>query len=447
VRRLRAAVVGDVSADGRAPAPRADAVLGRAPVRLAPAEVGPDGRVRVRVSRRAAEALTPGVPWWADSAHWGAEVVRWTESTRAPVVVDAGDTVTLAAPPLPAALPEALKRRGVRWFADGAAAIADAPRAAGAARVVARAPGEAHVVALGPAGREVIPVRVRAAVRGRVYAVGADGSLGVVAARVVVRRRDASRADTLRTDARAASAPRSPTAGPASPTCASSRSATTTKPSHSPRSTPTRCTRSASCSRRRAGPSRRASTRAPWSRCARPRRAASGAPPAAGRPVGWATDAARSVAFDPGARTAFDTAAFWSAARGLGRAWGRPLFRPAADGESADVTVALAPGLPAAGMTTLSYDGSGVVAGARVEFRSASAAADPRVAAHELLHALGFGHARGWSSLVGLAGYGGPETATPADVAHGQLLEAVRRAAREAEREYGAAFGWAGGRP
>jgi len=142
-----------------------------------------------------------------------------------------------------------------------------------------------------------------------------------------------------------------------------------------------------------------------------------------------------------------DTGAFWSAARMLGHTWGRPLFRPARDGEVPDITVGLTPGLSVAGMTTLSYDGSGVVGGARIEFRSATTAADPRVAAHELLHALGFGHARGWASLVGLTGYAGPTVATAADVAHGQLLEVIRRASRQAEREYGATFGWAGGRP
>jgi hypothetical protein len=444
VRRLRAAVVGDVAADARGPA-----AAPRAPRPLVPAtaRTPDDARVRLRVSRRVAAAVTPGVPWWADSAHWGDEVVRWTETTRPAMVVDAGDTVTLAAPPLPAALPAALRRRGVRWHADGAAAVADAPGAEpGAARLVAQAVGVATATALSPAGRTVVPVRVRAAVRGRVFAVGDDGALGVAAARVVVRRRDARAADTLRTDA----AGRFRLALPDGWAGAADVAVEPLDGGHEPVTLlavpagalhtlgvvlpPARWTIAAGEYAGQSVPVHPAAAGGFW-RTAGP-----------GRPVGWATDAPRTVAVEPDSPP-FDTAAFWRAARGLGHAWGRPLFRPAAAGEVPDLTVRVTPGLSAAGVTTLTYEGTGVVAGGRIEFRSAAQAADPRVAAHELFHALGFGHARGWPSLLGLSGHGGPVEATAADVAHGQLLEAVRRAAGAAEREYGAAFGWAGGRP
>jgi hypothetical protein len=452
VRRLRAAVVGDVTAGDRA-AERARMAPGAAAAGTP--SVGTDGR-RTRdgaghqLARGSGPAFTPGVPWWADSAHWGAEVVRWSDDTREPLVVAAGDTVMLAAPELPVALPEALRRRGVRWHVDGAASLlAGAPGVvpAGAARLVARTPGEASVVAFSPAGRTMIPVRVRAAVRGRVFAVGDDGELGVVAARIVVSRRGAAAADTAHTDA----AGRFRLALPegwagetdvhVEPLDASHDAITLAGVAADRLHTlgvvlsPSRWTIAAGAYAGTVLPVRAGAARGFW-------RAAPG-----GRPVGWADDATRTIALDPYVVAAVDTGAFWSAARMLGHTWGRPLFRPARDGEVPDITVGLTPGLSVAGMTTLSYDGSGVVGGARIEFRSATTAADPRVAAHELLHALGFGHARGWASLVGLTGYAGPTVATAADVAHGQLLEVIRRASRQAEREYGATFGWAGGRP
>jgi len=451
VRRLRAAVVGDVTLDPVAAARRARPRALVVAAARAPAGV-PGERVLRRVSRRVAAALTPGVPWWADSAHWGAEVVRWTETTRAPLVVDAGDTIAVAPPELPAALPEILRRRGVRWHADGAAALAEVA-GSGEGRVVGRAPGEATVTALSAAGLTVTPVRVRAAVRGRVYTVGDDGALGVTAARVIVRRPGA--VDTVHTDA--AGRFRAPLpdgwdgvadvrveplrggleGGPDGVTLLDVPAARLhTLGIVLP---PAQWTIAAGHYRGAVVPVRAGGARGFW-------RAAD-----TGRPVAWPTDGPRPVAFDaaPGAGRGapVDTAAFWSAARALEASWGRPLFRPAAPGETADITVRVNPGLRAAGMTTLGYDGTGTVAAAEVEFRSVAVAADPRVVAHELLHALGFGHARAWASVVGVAGSAGPAAPTPADVAHGHLFEAVRRAVRVAEQEYGAALGWYDGRP
>lgn len=452
VRRLRATVVGDVKDD---PATAARRARPPAPVvAAAPASAGvPGERVQRRVSRRLAAALTPGVPWWADSAHWGAEVVRWTETTRAPLVVDAGDTIAVAPPELPAALPAVLRRRGVRWHVDGAAALAEVT-GAGDGRVVGRAPGEAAVTALSAAGLTVTPVRVRAAVRGRVYTVGDDGALGVAAARVVVRRPGA--VDTVVTDGAGrfraplpdgwdgvADVRVEPLAGG---DAAGGHAALTLTDVPAARLhtlgvvlPPARWTIAAGQYAGAVVPVRAAWARGFW-------RAAD-----TGRPVAWPGDGPRSVALDrvsgPGRGALVDTAAFWAAARALEQSWGRSLFRPAAPGETPEVTVRITPGLRAAGMTTLSYDGTGTVAAADVEFRSAAVAADPRVVAHELLHALGFGHARAWASVVGVAGSAGPAAPTPADVAHGHLFDAVRRAVRAAEQEYGAAFGWYDGRP
>jgi hypothetical protein len=112
------------------------------------------------------------------------------------------------------------------------------------------------------------------------------------------------------------------------------------------------------------------------------------------------------------------------------------------------VLVRVNPGLGATGLTTLGWTGAalggaagGRVGGARVEFRSRAAGADARVVQHELLHALGFGHARGWASVLAPPGGAWAARATAADVAYGQAFEGARRQSRRAARELGAAYG------
>jgi hypothetical protein len=113
------------------------------------------------------------------------------------------------------------------------------------------------------------------------------------------------------------------------------------------------------------------------------------------------------------------------------------------------VLVRVNPGLGATGLTTLAWTGAGGagaadagrIGGARVEFRTRAAGADGRVVQHELLHALGFGHARAWASVLSPPGGAWAERATAADVAYGLAFEGARRQARRAVRELGAAHG------
>lgn len=487
VRRLRAAVVGDLDTDappGPAAALPTDApsdVVERPRRRDSAGRAAARRTLAARAARGAGGGQAAGVPWWADSAHWGPEVIRWREATRAPLVVDAGDTITVSGPDIPALLPNVLRRRGVQWTTDGPALVLDAatgvPSSDGARRVVAGGPGLASVTATTAAGRTVTPLRVRAAVRGRLYTV--DGA-APPPARVVIARRgapgEAPAVDTAWTDATGRFRAPVPDgwAGTADVHVEPSGDAFGARPGRAVGGAgagpgtytatlvagvlvarlhtlgivllPTRWTPAGA----RAGapvPVRAAAARGFW------RFAVSAA--GAAHPVGWADDGVRTVAFDAPAggssgAPAADTAAFWAAARALGEAWGRPLFRPADPGAEAgaDVTVHVTPGLAALGLTTLAYDaGGGVIGGAHVEFRTPAAAADPRVVAHELLHALGFGHARGWPSVLAPTGAWGAAAPTDADVAYGQLFDGLRRAARQAEREYGAAYGWGDATP
>jgi hypothetical protein len=367
--------------------------------------------------------------------------------------VDAGDTITVAAPDVPALLPSVLRRRGVHWTTDGPALVlpADAETADGARRVVAGGPGLASVTAATAAGATTTPLRVRAAVRGRVYAADGDAA---PAARVVVVRHDragATAVDTAWTDAagrfRAALPdgwdgaadvlvePLGAGASAAYPAAAATAVPAARLHTLGVVLLPARWAPAAGSYAGAAVAVPPTAARGFW------RFAESGA--GTRRPIGWADDGVRTVAFDarPGAPPPVDTAAFWDAARALGAAWGRPLFRPADPAEAPDLTVHVTPGLAALGLTTFAYEaGGGTIGGAHVEFRTPAAAADPRVVAHELLHALGFGHARGWPSVLAAAGAWGAAAPTAADVAYGQLFEGLRRAARRAEREYGAVY-------
>lgn len=139
-----------------------------------------------------------------------------------------------------------------------------------------------------------------------------------------------------------------------------------------------------------------------------------------------------------------DSARFWSIARELERDIGAPLFAPAPtspeEDEGGTIRVRVEPTLREAGFTVVGWDASGDIGGATVMVRSAALLGDPRVAAHELLHALGVGHTRAWPSLMGDAGTA-PSALTAEDAAYVQLLLAIRRAAAEGARSGDAPFG------
>jgi hypothetical protein len=98
--------------------------------------------------------------------------------------------------------------------------------------------------------------------------------------------------------------------------------------------------------------------------------------------------------------------------------------------ESAAVLVHLAPGLREAGNTDAAWDARGTIAAATVALRDRAVARDARVVQHELLHALGLGHVAAWPSVLAAPGARTAGAATPDDVAHGQLIAAVRALAR-----------------
>lgn len=155
------------------------------------------------------------------------------------------------------------------------------------------------------------------------------------------------------------------------------------------------------------------------------------------------------VAFDRenGSRiTAADSIAFWEIARSLESAFGLRLFRPAElrrvlaeihDDGPGSLLVTVDPQLPGIGWG--SYGGqSGDILAGTVHFRSAFTFRGPgarEVVAHEIFHALGFGHTCAWRSLVAdPRRCRGQQTDTPSaeDVAHAQLLWRIRQLEREA---------------
>ncbi|HEY0777630.1 MAG TPA: hypothetical protein VGD56_06660, partial [Gemmatirosa sp.] len=440
VRRLRAAVVGDVRELAVVPAPDENPV--RARLRARTRRVAHQAAVQA-----AARNDAVGVPWWDENASWGADVVRWAERSGEPFAAEAGDTVTIAPPVLPALLPAALRARGVHWQATGPVTLI------GDGRAVLDAPGSAVITAVTPIGVTHTPVTVRPAVRGRLYPAAAGGS---VAARIIVRR--GTSVDTAWTDASGrfrlalpvasdvqSDAPADVRVEPA--TAARGPDAWEPLLLHDVPAArlhtlgivtlPIRWTITAGSFAGAAVPVRAAAARGYWQFTREH-----------GAPVGWLHDAPHTVAFDPGFDPA-DQVTFWDAAHSVEDAWGHALFVPyqppaSTDSVGADIVVRAAPALHAEGLTTLSWDGGGTVGGAAIDLRvSRPGTLQPQVVAHELLHALGFGHARGWPTLLAPAGHALAPGPTVADVAYGQLYEAICRQARRATRDYGAAYGWA----
>jgi hypothetical protein len=155
------------------------------------------------------------------------------------------------------------------------------------------------------------------------------------------------------------------------------------------------------------------------------------------------------VAIDPevGPRmTPQDSINFWRAARALEATFGRQLFEPASveavldppeDDPHGVMLVSLDPTLRGDGWGSSAAQG-GDLLGSAVLFRTRTLLSGPDAEAlvgHELMHALGFGHTCGWSSVVSDERCRGQRAlrASPQDVAHAEVLWAVRRL----ERRYG----------
>jgi hypothetical protein len=166
----------------------------------------------------------------------------------------------------------------------------------------------------------------------------------------------------------------------------------------------------------------------------------------AGRAVSWATDsfpvrvAFRHERGDP-TISASDSVGFWAKATALEQMVGRPLFRPATfeevDAPGADgILVTVEHRMSAAGKTFITYDQSGRIYEALVTVSQREFLVESRVATHELLHAIGFGHTGAWSSIMGphTAGIDSPSVE---DIAYAQVYYAIGRLQREREAGFG----------
>jgi hypothetical protein len=166
----------------------------------------------------------------------------------------------------------------------------------------------------------------------------------------------------------------------------------------------------------------------------------------AGRAVSWATDsfplrmAFRHERGDPPI-SASDSAGFWERATALEELIGRPLFRPSTFEEvsapGADgILVTLDRRMSAAGRTFITYDQGGRIYEALVTVSQREFLVQSRVATHELLHAIGFGHTGAWSSVMGPRP-SGVDSPSVEDIAYAQLYYAISKLQREREAPFG----------
>ena len=148
--------------------------------------------------------------------------------------------------------------------------------------------------------------------------------------------------------------------------------------------------------------------------------------------------------------TARDSVRFWGFAEDVERTVGLDLFRPVpywetlpeGDGPTDVILVRIDPALRSAGLGVVISNGGDISYGV-VRIQRVSALGRPegaRLVAHELMHALGFGHTCEWRSVMAdldrcraLAS----ALPTPEDVAHAQLLHRVRAL----QRVHGARWG------
>jgi hypothetical protein len=155
------------------------------------------------------------------------------------------------------------------------------------------------------------------------------------------------------------------------------------------------------------------------------------------RVVGWAPEAfPLPVAFvreRPASQISpADSAAFWASVRRLEEQLGMSAFRPAEISAPGDgrlgVEVVVDPRIPPAAVTWASWVPSGDLNDARVAVRTTGDFRNTALIAHEMIHALGFGHALEWRSVMTRTPSGSVSALTAQDVAYVQLIHRVRAA-------------------
>lgn len=151
------------------------------------------------------------------------------------------------------------------------------------------------------------------------------------------------------------------------------------------------------------------------------------------RLVGWnPSRLPAKVAFRPGRSfSSADSLAFWKILREMEADIGMSLFQPVslAPGDDPDEVIVVDTKAMSSseGVTYVTWGSSGSVYDARVFLRSTGTFQNPRVVAHEMMHALGFGHTSAWSSIMN--GYAGFTTRlTAEDVAYAQAAFQARAA-------------------
>jgi hypothetical protein len=127
-----------------------------------------------------------------------------------------------------------------------------------------------------------------------------------------------------------------------------------------------------------------------------------------------------------------DSAAFWESVRRFERQLGMTAFRPADTSAVGDgrpgVEVVIDPRIPPAAVTWASWGTSGDLNDARVAVRTAADFRNASLIAHEMLHALGFGHAVEWRSVMTRTATANVSSLTAQDVAYVQLIHRARAA-------------------
>lgn len=126
--------------------------------------------------------------------------------------------------------------------------------------------------------------------------------------------------------------------------------------------------------------------------------------------------------------SADDSVAFWKTLSEMSADVGMSLFKPATVGDDDPVNVIIVDvrRMPANdGFSRASWTSSGEVFDVRVSFGSRAVLHNSHTVAHEMTHALGFGHTRSWRSVVN-PGDRGAARLTPTDVAYIELAMLLR---------------------